>query len=131
MNASARTYSAPVVNEETRAYWDGANEGKLLLKRCTACSKTHFYPRVHCPHCQSSATEWYEAKGTGKVYSYSVMRRAETPFVMAYVTLDEGVTMMTNIVDCDPDSVRIDQAVKVTFKPAEDGQAVPLFTPSG
>ncbi len=59
MNASARTYSAPVVNEETRAYWDGANEGKLLLKRCTACSKTHFYPRVHCPHCQSSATEWY------------------------------------------------------------------------
>ena len=130
MNAATKSYMAPVVNDETKAYWDGANEGKLLLKRCTACSKTHFYPRVICPHCQSSATEWYEGAGTGTIYSYSVMRRGEVPYVIAYVTLAEGVTMMTNIVDCDPDSVAIGQAVEVTFKDAEDGQSVPLFTPA-
>jgi uncharacterized OB-fold protein len=58
------------------------------------------------------------------------MRRAPVPYALAYVTLDEGVTMMTNIVDCDLDAIRIGQSVRVVFKATEDGPPVPMFTPA-
>ena len=75
------------------------------------------------------STEWTEAKGTGEIYSFSVMKRAKISYAIAYVTLDEGVTMMTNIVDTDLDAIKIGQKVKVVFKPTEDGPPVPMFTP--
>jgi hypothetical protein len=64
------------------------------------------------------------------VYSYSVLRRAPIPYAIAYVTLAEGPTMMTNIVDCDLDAIRIGQAVRVNFKATEDGPPVPMFSPA-
>jgi uncharacterized OB-fold protein len=57
------------------------------------------------------------------------MRRVPVPYALAYVTLDEGVTMMTNIVDCDLDAIRIGQRVRLVFKPSEGGPSVPMFTP--
>ena len=81
-----------------------------------------------CPFCFSDETEWREAAGTGTIYSFSVMRRAEMPYAIAYVTLAEGPTMMSNIVDCDLDAIRIGQRVRLVFKPAENGQPVPMFT---
>jgi hypothetical protein len=119
------------VNPETKPVWDAAAAGKLLLKRCTACKQTHYYPRAICPFCASDKTEWAEASGAGTVYSYSVFRRAPIPYAIAYVTLAEGVSMMTNIVDCDLDKIRIGQAVRVVWKKTEDGPPVPMFTPSG
>ena len=50
------------------------------------------------------------------------------PYAIAYVTLAEGPTMMSNIVDCDLDAIRIGQRVRLVFKPAENGQPVPMFT---
>ena len=129
MTQTERTYPAPAISLETEAYWAGANEGKLLLKKCNACGKTHFYPRAICPHCQSSDTAWYEAAGQGTIYSYSVMRRGQTPYAIAYVTLAEGITMLTNIVDCDHDALAIGQAVEVTFRQSEGEQAIPVFRP--
>ena len=58
------------------------------------------------------------------------MRRVPVPYAIAYVTLEEGVTMMTNIVDCDLGAIRIGQRVKVVFKPTEGGPPVPMFTPA-
>ena len=69
-------------------------------------------------------------KGTGTVYTYSIMHAGKPPYVIAYVTLDEGLSMMTNIVDCDPASVKIGQKVKVVFKPTENGGKLPCFTPA-
>jgi uncharacterized OB-fold protein len=123
-----RTIPAPPVNPETRPFWDAAAGGRLLLKRCAACGQPHHYPRAICPFCGSDQTEWTEATGRGTVYSYSVFRRAPIPYAIAYVTLAEGVTMMTNIVDCDLDAIRIGQPVRVVFKPTEGGPAVPMFT---
>ena len=91
-------------------------QGKLLVKRCTACGEPHHYPRAICPFCGSDRTEWTEASGRGTIYSYSVMRRAPIPYAIAYVTLDEGPTMMTNIVDCDLDAIRIGQPVRVVVQ---------------
>lgn len=132
--ANERTYPAPNISLETEAYWAAANEGKLLMKKCNACGKTHFYPRAICPHCQSSDTAWYEASGKGVIYSYSVMRRGATPYAIAYVTVDEGITMMTNIVDCDYDALAVGQAVEVIFRQSDGGggheQAIPVFRPT-
>ncbi len=123
-----RKIPSPEPNTETRPYWDAAKEGRLLVKRCTACGEPFHYPREICPFCDSSETVWSEAKGDGTVYSYSIMRRAEPPYCIAFVTLAEGITMMSNIVDCDIDAVRIGDPVKVVFKPSADGQPVPMFT---
>ena len=131
MAAQERKLPAPQPNIETQAYWDAAKEGKLLVKRCTSCNQAHHYPRALCPFCFSDKTEWIQASGKGTLYSYSVMRRAPVPYAMAYVTLPEGPTMMTNIVDCDFDKLRIGQAVKLVFKPTEgNGPPMPMFTPA-
>jgi uncharacterized OB-fold protein len=58
------------------------------------------------------------------------MRRAKEPYAIAYVTLAEGPTMMTNIVDCDFDALRVGQPVAVVFKDTENGPPVPMFKPA-
>ncbi len=129
MVVSERRLVAPTVHPETKPYWDGAAQGRLMVKRCDACGEHHHYPRSHCPFCFSARTLWREASGRGTIYSYSVMRRAEVPYVIAYVTMDEGPTMMTNIVDCDVDTLRIGQTVKLAFRDTEGGPPLPMFTP--
>ena len=125
-----RTIPAPGINPETAAFWDAAKEGKFLIRACTACGKAHWYPRAICPHCFSDRTEWRESAGRGTIYSVSVMKRAPEVYAVAYVTLDDGPTMMTNIVDCDFDTVAIGQKVQVTWRDAEGGQPYPQFRPA-
>ena len=120
----------PALNPGDEPYFDAAKEGKLMLKKCNACGEHHHYPRALCPFCFSEKVEWVQAKGTGEIYTYSVQRRGSpTPFCIAYVTLDEGVKMMTNIVDCDLDAVKVGQKVKVAFKETEGGFSMPVFIP--
>ena len=130
MAGQERKIPAPEANPETRPFWEAAAQGRLLIGKCKACDKPHYYPRALCPFCGSDATEFVQAGGGGSVYSYSVMRRVPVPYALAYVTLDEGVTMMTNIVDCDLDAIRIGQRVRVVFKPTEGGPPVPMFSPA-
>ena len=129
MAAPERKIPAPEANPETKPFWDAAAEGRLLIKKCVTCGQVHFYPRAICPFCGSDKTEWVSASGRGTVYSYSVMRRVPIPYALAYVTLEEGVTMMTNIVDGDLGAIRIGQRVTVAFKPSEGGPPVPMFRP--
>ena len=128
--AQDRKIAAPPVNPETQPFFAAAAEGKLLYGKCGACGEPHYYPRRHCPFCFSDKVEWQPASGKATVYTYSVMRRAPVPYCIAYVTLTEGPTMMTNIVDCDVDKVRIGQAVRLVFKPSDGGAPVPMFTPT-
>src|SRR5437879_4093083 len=128
MTTTERKYPAPAVNPEIKPFFDAASKGTLMLKKCGACGQAHHYPRAICPFCASDRTEWIAASGRGTIYSYSVMRRVPVPYAIGYVTLEEGVTMMTNIVDCDLDAIRIGQRVKVVFKPTDGGPPVPMFT---
>jgi len=130
MATAERKIDAPESAPETKAFWDAASAGRLVIKRCAACGESHYYPRSICPFCGSDRTEWRDVSGRGTIYTYSVMRRAPVPYAIAYVTLDEGVTMMTNIVDCDLNAIRIGQKVRVVFKPSEGGPPVPMFTPA-
>jgi uncharacterized protein len=125
---TAKKIPAPRVLPESQAFWTAADEGRLLLKKCDGCGQVHHYPRDICPYCLSANTSWLPAAGTGVVYSYSTMGQGDAAYTIAFVTLDEGVTMMTNLVDCDPGSLSIGQRVKVVFKPSDGGHAVPMFT---
>jgi uncharacterized OB-fold protein len=124
-----RKISDPKFNYGDEPFFDAATQGKLLVKFCHDCGQYHHYPRALCPFCFSDKTEWKESTGSGTIYSYSVTRASgPVPYVIAYVTLEEGPTMLTNIVDCDLDTVRCGQKVQVTFKKSENGTGIPMFT---
>jgi uncharacterized OB-fold protein len=125
----ARKIPAPVESPETAPFWTAAREGRFLIPGCHSCGKPHWYPRAICPFCFSDQTEWRDATGGGTVYAFSVMRRAPEPYAVAYVTLDEGPTMLTNLVDCDLDRLAIGQRVRLVFTSTEGGAPVPTFRP--
>ena len=127
-----RKMAIPEIYPEHDAYWKSANEGRLIIKKCADCKEYHHYPRLLCPFCHSDRTFWVDVNGTGKIYTYSVMRKG-TPYAIAFVELDEGPRIMTNIVDCDLDDIHINQRVQLVFKQSGDkenrGAFVPCFSP--
>ena len=110
-------------------------QGRFVLPHCDDCGRTHWYPRAVCPHCFSTKLSWKPASGRGTVYSHSTMLRVEAPYTLAYVTLEEGPTMMTNLVGGLEGGLEgggtyaIGQRVRVVFTPSDGGPAVPMFTP--
>lgn len=122
-------FTAPSETPESAQFWQAAREGRLLIRQCESCGKPHWYPRSLCPFCMGDAS-WREACGLGVIYSYSVTRKGgPSPYCIAYVTLDEGVTMLTQIVDCDLDTLHIGQRVRVKFAATDGGPPVPAFVP--
>ncbi|MGE0310723.1 MAG: Zn-ribbon domain-containing OB-fold protein [Lautropia sp.] len=125
-----RTLASPVPNPETAAFWDATKQGRFTLRYCRDCGRTHWYPRAICPHCFSANTEWRDASGKGEIHAFSVMARATPPYVVAFVTLAEGPTMLTNLVECDTDALAIGQAVEVVFRATDNGTQLPMFRPA-
>jgi uncharacterized OB-fold protein len=135
-------YSAPQIDWESRAYWEGAGRGELVLQRCRACQVVQHRPRGLCVSCLSDDIEHILASGRGEVHTYSIVHqnqmpnfRNARPYVVAYVQLEDGPQLHTNIVGCEPDSVSIGMSVRVDFVPTEDAQsgnilAVPRFVPT-
>jgi uncharacterized OB-fold protein len=126
---------APVSNADSQPYWAAARERRLVIRKCLACSQLHFMPRYLCPNCWSDQLEWVDAKGTGSVHSYTVMRRASdpafahlVPYAVALIDLDEGPRMMANIVGANALDVKIGDRVQVTFEDRGDGAMLPQFT---
>jgi uncharacterized OB-fold protein len=130
MTVPQRRIISPEPNPETQAFWDAATEKRFTLRRCLDCHRVHWYPRAVCPHCFSAHMQVESASGNGTIYSYSVMRRVPVPYAIAYVTLAEGPTMLTNITGCDLDTLRIGQPVRLMFVASENGTPVPMFTPA-
>ena len=127
---------APAVVPETEPFWTATAEGRLVLPKCADCATIIWYPKGICPECGSLDIGWIEASGEGEVYTFTVSRRGEgayreaVPFVLAYVALDEGPRVMTNIVGCDPESVRIGLRVRAVFHDTGQGNALVRFTPA-
>lgn len=128
--AVSREIMPPVSSPETEEFWTAARDGRLAVRCCRSCKRFHYYPRTMCPHCFSDQTEWRDAKGTGSIHVFSVMRHAPVPYAIAYVELDEGPLMISNIVNCDFDALRIGQRVKLCFADFEGGK-LPVFEPDG
>ena len=139
MRPMASTYKKPLprVDEESKGFWEACRRHELRVQKCTACGTYRFYPRGVCPQCMSSDVEWVRSSGHGTVYTFTVTYqnqmpgfREELPYVLAYVKLEEGPLMLSNIVDCDLDQATIGRRVQVCFKSAEDGHRIPMFRPA-
>ena len=131
-----RTRLEPPVTETTQAFWDATRDERLLVQWCVPCDTAIFYPREVCPSCLGTELEWRESAGEATVYAVSVQHRAawptladRVPYAVALVDLDEGIRMMTNIVGCDPEDVRVDQRVSVRWEALSDGRNLPVFAP--
>lgn len=126
---------SPPVNPETREFWAATADRRLLLRRCLDCGAVIWYPRVICPECASLRTEWFESAGHGRIYSYTVNYRGEgeyqgsPPFVLAYVELEEGPRLMTNIIAVAESELAVGLPVEVVFHDTADGFALPRFQP--
>ena len=125
-----RKIPAPVPLEDNKEFWEGAERGEFMVKFCEACGKAHHYPRAICPHCFSDRTVWRKGSGRGTVYSWTVFRRAPEPYVVAYVELEEGPRILTNLLGFDHDRIAIGDPVKVVFIPTAGGPPVPMFEPA-
>lgn len=129
----------PPVTEEAEAFWDATRRRELVLPWCTRCGRAFWYPRPVCPRCLDPHLEWRPASGRGAVYAVSVMHRPahpgmadRVPYAVALVDLDEGVRMLSNLVDVDIHSgeAQVGMAVTVTWEPLSDGRHLPVFSPA-
>ncbi|HEU5230087.1 MAG TPA: Zn-ribbon domain-containing OB-fold protein [Ktedonobacteraceae bacterium] len=124
-------------DSDSRPYWEGLAQGELRIQRCDACSRAIFYPRALCPHCHSEKLSWIVASGKGTLYSYTVAHQAfgafsaDAPFVIAIVELEEGVRMMSRIIDAPREQVAIGAKVQVTFQQIGEDLTVPYFRLEG
>jgi uncharacterized protein len=120
----------PHVNDETAAFWAAANEHRFLLRRCRDTGKAYYFPRERSPFTGSLNTEWCDASGNATLYSFSVLVRTDTPYCLAYVQLDEGPIILSNLCQTDFTQLRIGQRLRVVFLASADGQKIPMFTPA-
>ena len=117
---------------ELEEYWEATKRGVLLVPHCNACGDAFWYPRTFCPFCHSEDISWTEATGGGSIFSFSVCYRGQGPwaevgpYVIAYVQLDEGPLMLTNIVESDLDQLEIGQRVALILEDAGEYK-VPRF----
>ena len=136
--ADGKAYRKPLprIDEESRGYWEALARHELYFQRCRNCGTKRFYPRAVCTNCLSSAVEWVRASGRGTVYSFTVTHqnqspgfREELPYVLAIVELEEGVRLMTNVVGCAPDAVRIGMPVEVVYDDVTPEVTLAKFRP--
>jgi len=135
---SAYARPLPEITAESRPFWEACRRHELLVQRCRACGAVQHYPRGVCAACWSSDLEWRRASGRGTVYTFTVTRRSQAPgfkdtlpYVLAWVELEEGVQVMTNVVDCDPAAVAIGMPVRVVFEDVTPEVSLPRFAPIG
>jgi uncharacterized OB-fold protein len=122
---------------DSEPFWRATKNHELKYQKCNDCNTVVFYPRQHCTHCGSPNLSWHNSAGLGTVYTYSIIRQNRSPFfrdlvpyVLAYVDLDEGFRIMTNVVGTNrPEDVKCGMRVKVAWEDYEE-VALPLFAPA-
>ena len=126
----------PVIQPWSKEFWEGTKNNQLLIQECKKCGEKIFYPRKSCPECWSSELGWAKASGRGKVYTYSTTLTGveevfaeDLPFVLACIDLEEGVRMMSRVVGCAPESVKVGMDVEVVFEPVTEEISLPYFRP--
>lgn len=120
----------------TRPFWEAAKNHVLVIPRCKRCSNFFWYPREQCPNCFSQDLEWVPVSGKGRVYSFTIVHQAadpafqeEAPHVLAVIELDEGVRMISSLVDCAIEDARVDMQVMVSFDDVTPDWTLTKFKP--
>lgn len=133
----------PAVTDTTDTFWDATRRGVYLVQWCQACTIPIAYPREACPSCLHSDTLiWRASNGRGTVHASSVQHRPanhtmadRVPYVVALIDLDAGdgertVRIMSNVVNRDPDAVRIGDDVNLAWEALSDGRNLAVFEPA-
>jgi uncharacterized OB-fold protein len=124
----------PLVNEETKPYWEFCRKHELRMQKCSACGHIRFPISIICPKCHSMKSHWEKLKGNGTVYSFTVYRVAyhpafkkDIPYIVAIIQLAEGPRMESNIIGCKPEDLKIDSPVVVSFDDVTSDITLPKF----
>jgi uncharacterized OB-fold protein len=125
---------------DTEPFWEATKRHELAYQDCNQCSEVVFYPRSHCTKCGSTDLKWNVSKGEGQVYTFSVVMQSRHPafkdlgaYAIAYVDLDEGFRIMSNIVGVEDPTKDIQCGMRVKVKWEDQGEgevSLPLFEPA-
>jgi uncharacterized OB-fold protein len=135
MSESPMLKPQPRVTQLNRPFWDGCNNGRLVIQKCRACTRAVFYPRVCCPFCKAGDLDWVEASGRGKVISHTTVHRThhdsfntEAPYVFAAVALEEGPWLYAQVLEAPTDSTSlVGRSVTATFVDHGPRQKIAAF----
>lgn len=125
----------PTVTEDdvSQTWWAALRQNKLMLQRDPESQKVQWYPRGHCLANLERAPEWFEASGFGSVFSFSVIHRGNVrldgPYICALIQLDEGVLMLSRLVNIDAQHIRIGMEVQISFLQVSAEKTLPVFEP--
>ena len=127
-------FPLPVPSPDNQEFFDKCREHQLVLRRCRACHLFSHPPRPNCPDCGSDNLEWVKSEGKGTVYTFTITRQpvsrafqGRIPWAVVEVELEEGVHMISNLVDFDPEAIEIGIAVEVVFEEVDDEITLPKF----
>ncbi len=131
-----REIPKPPAVEENKGFWDGVKNGKLVFQRCKECDTWVHPPRPACPGCRSLEKEWVPSSGKGTVHSWVVYQEAPhpgfvAPYAVVLVELEEGVRLISNLVDVELDEIQIGITVEVVFDNVTEELALPKFRKVG
>jgi uncharacterized protein len=120
----------------TQFFWDGCREHRLLIQRCTNCGHYIHLPRLVCRFCLSTSLQPEQVSGRGVVDTFTIPLQPfdryfanRVPYTLAVIELAEEkhLKMVSNVVELDPDDVRVGMPVEVVFSEVAPGVTLPLF----
>lgn len=127
----------PEPSPESRPYWEGLAQRRLVLQRCTDCGRIRHYPQPMCPACHSLAADWVEASGAAMVHSWTVAHhpfhpafRAELPYVLVTADLPEGVRLLAQLRDAGAEALRPGLKLRIDFEDNGEGLTLPILRPA-
>lgn len=126
----------PAIHLDNAGFWEGVKRHELVFQRCKECGTWRHPPRPMCPNCQSLEVEWVPSSGKGTVYSWVIYREAPhsaftAPYGVVLVELDEGIRFVTNMVETNPEEIRIGMPVEVVFDDVDKDLVLPKFRRQG
>ncbi|RKE23882.1 hypothetical protein B0G76_8581 [Paraburkholderia sp. BL23I1N1] len=137
-NTLAWTGPLPSTVNETQPFWDACNRSEFLVQRCQSCGRVQYHYRAFCCHCWSDEVEDLPIAGTGKVWTFSIVKVNRSPqfsswgvYATGVIALPEGVKVISRILADDLDRLKIDADVRLLFATAESGQNIPVFKLEG
>lgn len=109
-------------------------KGELRFQRCDACAVWRHVPREMCAACGSPAWSWQRSSGRGRIFTWTVAARAmhpgfaaDAPYAPVVVEMEEGVRLVSQMLDCAPDALAIDMPVVVELVPTAPDVVLPKF----
>jgi uncharacterized OB-fold protein len=131
-SADADSVLRPQMNLDTEFFWEGTQAGELRIQNCNACGALRHPPGPACPECGALDRGYVVASGRGTVFSYVVHRHPpvpgrELPILLVLVDLEEGVRMLGELLDTEPEKIEIGMPVVVDFQRIDDELTLPVW----